>query len=113
MAKQHTESAFEATIEAHLLANDWLRGEPSSYRVDLGFDSHELLAFIQATQSENWERLIGLRGGQDKAQQMFNKRVAEEIDRRGTIHVLRKGVEDMGIKFDLAYFAPAHRITQQ
>jgi type I restriction enzyme R subunit len=113
MAKQHTESAFEATIEAHLLGHGWAQGSADSYRRDLGIDSYELLAFIHATQSENWERLIGLRGGQDKAQQMFNRRVADEIDRRGTIHVLRKGVEDMGIQFDLAYFAPAHRITPE
>lgn len=113
MAKKHTESAFEASIEAQLLATGWHQGDPSFYRVDLGLDTYELLAFIHATQPENWERLIGLRGGQDKAQQMFNRRVADEIDRRGTIHVLRKGVEDMGIQFDLAYFAPAHRITPE
>ncbi len=111
MTKQHTESAFEATIEAHLLANGWEQGDASFYRVDLGLDTYELLAFIHATQPEKWEQLIGLRGGQDKAQQMFNKRVADEIDSRGTIHVMRQGVEDMGIAFDLAYFAPAHRIT--
>ena len=106
MAKQHSESAFEATIEAHLLASGWEQGDASFYRVDLGLDTYELLAFIHATQPDNWERLIGLRGGQDKAQQMFNKRVADEIDSRGTIHVLRQGVEDMGMHFDLAYFAP-------
>jgi type I restriction enzyme, R subunit len=111
MAKQHTESAFEATIETHLLANGWEQGDPASYRVDLGLDTYELLAFVHATQSEKWEQLIGLRGGQDQAQQIFNKRVADEIDSRGTIHVLRHGVEDMGLHFDLAYFAPAHRIT--
>ena len=111
MAKQHTESAFEATIETHLLANGWHKGEPSFYRVDLGFDTYELLQFVHATQPDKWDQLVGLRGGQDKAQQMFNKRVADEIDSRGPIHVLRQGVEDMGLHFDLAYFAPAHRIT--
>lgn len=113
MTKQHTESAFEAAIEAHLLANGWEQGSAQSYRADLGLDTGELFTFIGATQVENWDRLVGLRGGPDKAQQMFAKRVADEIDSRGTIHVLRKGVEDMGIKFDLAYFAPAHRITPE
>ena len=64
------------------------------YRVDLGLDTYELLAFLHATQPEKWEQLIGLRGGQDKAQQMFSKRVADEIDSRGTIHVLRRRDED-------------------
>jgi type I restriction enzyme, R subunit len=113
MTRQHTESAFEATIEAHLLANGWGKGDPSFYRVDLGLDTYELLQFVHATQQEKWDQLIGWRGGQDKAQQVFNKRVADEIDSRGTIHVLRQGVEEMGLHFDLAYFAPAHRITPE
>ncbi|MBA3432263.1 MAG: hypothetical protein H0U16_12390, partial [Actinobacteria bacterium] len=50
MAKQHTESAFEATIEGHLLAHRWVQGSADSYRRDLGFDSSELLAFIHGTQ---------------------------------------------------------------
>lgn len=111
MVKGHTESAFESTIEAHLLGHGWVQGDAQSYRVDLGFDSFEVLAFIHATQPEKWEHLIGLRGGQDKAQHEFNKRVADELDRRGTIDVLRRGVEDMGIGFDLAYWAPAHHVN--
>ena len=31
MANVTSESAFEDSIEAHLLANGWLKGDPSSY----------------------------------------------------------------------------------
>lgn len=109
--KQTTEQAFEDKIEAHLLSHGWEQGDAGSYRVDLGFDSFEVLAFVHATQREKWERLVDLRGGIDKAQVEFNRRISDELDRRGTIDVLRRGVEDMGIAFDLAYWAPAHRVN--
>jgi type I restriction enzyme R subunit len=109
--KQHTESAFEATIEAHLSGNGWLTGDPADFSRVLGLDPVSLLAFIESSQGDEWSRLIGLNGGEEKARQKFAKRVADEIDSRGTIHVLRNGVEDMGIRFALAYFAPAHHIT--
>lgn len=112
MVGQHTESAFEATIEAHLLAHGWVQGSPEFYRRDLGFDTYELLQFISNTQLETFEQLAGLKGGTDQAQHALNKRVADELDRRGTIHVLRNGVEVDLIKFDLAYFAPAHHVTE-
>jgi type I restriction enzyme R subunit len=113
MGKQHTESAFEATIEQHLLANGWHQGSPSTYRVDLGIDTNELIHFIEDIQAERWKQLVELRGGRDQAVHHFTKRVASEIDSRGTLHVLRKGVEDLGIQFDLAYWAPAHHITPE
>jgi type I restriction enzyme, R subunit len=113
MGKQHTESAFEATLEQHLLANGWRRGSSSTYRVDLGLDTEELIRFIEETQAERWQQLVGLRGGRDQAVHHFTKRVAAEIDSRGTLHVLRKGVEDLGVQFDLAYWAPAHHITPE
>lgn len=113
MAGQHTESAFEATIEAHLLGHGWRQGDPGSYRVDLGFDTYELLAFVFESQRENWNRLEQHHGSTEAAQQALNKRVAEEMDSRGTLDVLRKGVEVNWVKFDLAYWQPAHHITEE
>lgn len=113
MAGQHTESAFEATIEKHLLAHGWAKGDPKTYRVDLGLDSTALMEFVQDSQPEAWESLVTLRGGADKAEQFFAKRVSDEVTSRGSLHVLRKGVEDLGVRFALAYWRPAHRITPE
>lgn len=38
MAKVTSESAFEDSIEAHLLASDWRKGDPSTYDRALGLD---------------------------------------------------------------------------
>lgn len=111
MSSGHTEKAFESSIEARLLANGWVSGTASNYRRELGLDTAVLFEFIGATQVKAWERLIGLHGGADLAQAKFAKRLAAEIDSRGTIDVLRRGVTDLGVKIDLAYFRPAHALT--
>lgn len=113
MVGKHSEQAFEETIEAHLLANGWRKGEASSYRVDLGFDGFELVSFVHDSQPDAWERLVTHHGSTDGAQSALYKRVADEIDARGTLDVLRKGVEVNWIRFYLAYWRPAHRITPE
>lgn len=107
----HREAAFEGAIEAHLLASGWQQGTASHYRRDLGLDTAVLFEFIGATQAKAWNRLIALHGGAGQAQAKFAKRLAAEIDSRGTIDVLRRGVEDTGVKIRLAFFKPGHALT--
>ncbi|MDG3014145.1 type I restriction endonuclease subunit R [Speluncibacter jeojiensis] len=111
MAGQHTEQAFEATIERYLLDHGWEKGDSASYRVDLGFDGYELLTFVHASQPDAWEKLEQHHGSTELAQRALYRRVAAELDSRGTLDVIRKGVEVNWIRFDLAYWRPAHRIT--
>ena len=65
----------------------------------LGLDPGELLAFVAATQPDAWARLDrSVHGGEDgSAQPGFLKRVAAELDERGTVDVLRHGVKDLGV----------------
>ncbi|MGI8711358.1 MAG: type I restriction endonuclease, partial [Acidimicrobiales bacterium] len=109
----HTEEAFEAAVEAHLLFHGWVQGTASHYRRDVGLDTAVLFEFIGATQAEKWERLLQLHGGAERTQAAFAKRLASEIDSRGTVDVLRRGVEDLGVKIRLAYFKPAHELTPE
>ena len=111
-AGAHLEEALEATIEAHLLGHGWHQGASTSYDRDLALDTVELFAFIGATQNEAWEKLIARHGGdQETAQRKFKQRLADELARRGVIDVLRRGVTDLGVKIELAYFRPAHGLT--
>ncbi|WP_181778852.1 type I restriction endonuclease subunit R [Pseudonocardia pini] len=111
MSRAHSEEAFEGAAEGELLARGWA---PSSgqYRPDRGLDSSDLLVFIGRTQQAKWDKLIELYGGdQNSAQQQFTKRLAAEIDERGVLDVLRQGVKDRGVAFDLAYFRPGHTLA--
>ncbi len=107
----HTEQAFESTVEQHLLDHGWVQGAASSYRRDLGLDTAMVFEFIGATQIKAWDRLVALHGGADNAQAKFAKRLASEIGSRGTIDVLRRGVNDLGVRIRLAFFKPAHGLT--
>jgi len=107
------ELAFEDAIEASLLTDGgYLKSTPSSFDPVLGLDTAELFAFIGATQIKDWESLLGRYGNDpDSAQKGFAKRLASELDSRGTVDVLRRGVTDLGVTIQLAYFKPAHGLT--
>ena len=71
--------------------------------------------FIGATQGEEWARLVDSAYGGDanKAQSGFVQRLATELDRRGTVDVLRNGVVDRNFTIQLAFFKPAHGLTPE
>jgi type I restriction enzyme R subunit len=102
---------FEDLIEAHLLEHGWHQGSPTSFDPILGLDADDMFIFIGATQKVAWEMLVERRGGVEKAQAEFRKLVAKRIDEAGTLHVLRRGITDLGIDFKLAYFKPGHGVS--
>lgn len=109
------EFAFEAEIAAALTAHDgYTVGEPVNFDRERGIDTAELAAFIGATQIEEWNALVALHGDdQATAQRAFYDRLAKELDSRGTVDVLRRGVVDLGVTIQLAYFRPAHGLTPE
>jgi type I restriction enzyme R subunit len=109
-----SERGFEDAIEASLLdTGGYSRSEPADFDRVLGLDNAELYAFIDKTQNKAWGQLVSRGYGNDAnaAQKGFAKRLATEIDTRGTVDVLRHGVVDYGITIQLAFFKPAHGLT--
>jgi type I restriction enzyme R subunit len=109
------EHLFEDAIEQYLLEKGgYLKSIPPNFDAALGLDTAELFAFIGATQPKDWENLLGRYGNDpDLAQRRFAKRLAAELDNRGTVEVLRHGVVDLGVTIRLAFFKPAHGLTPQ
>jgi type I restriction enzyme R subunit len=106
------EHMFEDEIEASLLASGYRRSQPSNFDPGLGLDTTELFAFIEATQMDEWNALLDRYGLDARAAQRgLARRVASEIDSRGTVDVLRQGVVDLGVTIQLAFFKPAHGLT--
>ncbi|MEY9871119.1 type I restriction enzyme R subunit [Streptacidiphilus sp. MAP12-33] len=106
------EKAFEDAVEAGLRKHDWERGLANTYNHELGIDTAELAAFLSASQKNAWLRLQAEYGEDEKASiQRFAKRVAQQIDARGVLDVLRRGVNDRNVKIQLAYFRPAHTLA--
>ena len=70
-----------------------------------------MLDFILATQPQEWSRLKEYYGADVKTR--FLQRLSHEIERRGTLDVLRNGIKDAGCKFKLAYFKPSSRLNEE
>jgi type I restriction enzyme R subunit len=110
----HKEIRFEDAIEHHLLTHGWTKGSVPNFDAKLGLDPVELFAFIESTQAKAWKRLVGIYGGDElAARTSFLALLAKEIDKRGAIHVLRRGVTDRSVAISLAYFRPAHGLTPE
>ena len=118
-----TEAAFEAHIAGWLVEHGGYRrakigsvGDgPRDFDADAGVDTADLFEFIGATQGSEWARLVDTAYGGDagRAQSGFVQRLAAELDKRGTVDVLRRGVVDRNIAIRLAYFRPAHGLTPE
>src|ERR1700722_11592359 len=96
----HAEAAFEEAVEFHLLQRGWQRG-PRLYDPELGLATAEMWEFVGKTQVKRFEKLIELHGGdQTAAMKAFAIRVANEVDARGVLDVLRNGVKDRGVQIN-------------
>lgn len=107
-----SEQSVEAGITEAMVVSGWLTGAARHYERQVGLDTSEVFAFIGATQPDEWAKLLAYHGNDpDVAQQHFAQHLAKQIDERGPLDVLRRGVKDKGVLMRLAYFKPAHAIT--
>ena len=101
----YREEDFEDHIEAHLNGSRYRSRQPVLYNKDLCLIPNETLRFIQETQLNEYQRLE-IQYGRDTPTKLLN-RISKEIERRGVLGVLRKGVIDRGCRFNLTYFRPS------
>jgi len=108
-----SEHAFETYIVEHLsdVHGYRLRESKAQYDKSTCLDWELLLEFIIGTQEQTWRELEKQHGRlvTDK----FARRLVKEIERRGTMDVLRRGVKDSGCYFQLAYFAPSTTLNPE
>jgi type I restriction enzyme, R subunit len=109
-----TERKFEGAIEAWLLEHGgYAKGDPHTFDRALGLEPSDVVTFVQTTQPEEWRELTARHGGEPAAKANFLRRLATELDERGTVDILRHGVKDLGVELRLAYFKPAHALTPE
>lgn len=109
MAGLHTEIHFESEICARLAEQGWLYAEHDAAQFDRthGLFPPDLLAWIESTQPDAWTRLIKTHG--PALPRVLAERVRKSLNERGTLDVLRRGVEMLGLRepLMLAQFKPA------
>ncbi|KQR84907.1 type I restriction endonuclease subunit R [Burkholderia sp. Leaf177] len=113
MSDLHQEHHFEDAICRHLGENGWLYSESAAAHFDR-FNAlylPDLLAWIEQTQQDTWQRLTTTNGAAIK--ERVAERVRKSLNERGTLDVLRRGVEMLGLKepLSMVQFKPALTIN--
>jgi type I restriction enzyme R subunit len=103
------EVSFENEICEHFAGHEWLHTEADAAlydRVRALFPA-DVIAWVQQSHPTAWERLVKNHG--TGAEMALLGRLRDQIDSRGTLDVLRHGVELMGLNapLKLAEFKPA------
>ena len=111
----HQEHHFESEICAQLAANGWLYAEGDAALFDRtnGLFLPDMMVWIEVTQPESYAKLTATHGA--ALTQVLAERVRKSLNLpdRGTLDVLRRGVEMLGLKepLMLAQFKPALAIN--
>lgn len=105
----HKEIEFENDICAHLAAHDWLYadGDFANYDRARAMFPADVIAWVQTTQPKAWDALSKSHGA--AAGSVLLDRLRRQLDDRGTLDVLRHGIELLGLRqpLQLAQFKPA------
>lgn len=111
----HQEHHFETAICEYLTAHGWLyaEGDAAGYDRQYGLYLPDLTAWLQDTQADSWARLEKNHGAQ--TDKVLAERLRKQLNERGTLDVLRNGIEMLGLKapLSLVQFKPALAFNEQ
>ena len=109
MSTLHQEVHFEVAICDHLAGHGWLyaEGDAAHYDRQNALFLPDLLAWVEATQPDSWQALTKTHGA--ALSKVLAERVRKCLNEHGTLEVLRRGVELVGLKkpLSLVQFKPA------
>lgn len=105
----HREIELEKDICDHLGAHGWLyeEGDAANYDRKRALFPADVLAWVQTTQPKAWEALTANHG--TAASDTLLDRIRKQMDDHGTLEILRRGVELLGLRqpLSLTQFKPA------
>ena len=106
------ENNFETEYVTHVLVeeNGYTERSPEDYDKKLCLDAEQLVAFLKESQPEEWEKFAEQ---YDEPETQIVQRVSDEVERRGTLDVIRGEVADRGARFHLAYFKPVSGLNPE
>lgn len=112
---QDNEKRFEQDIETWLSSKEggWTKKtfQQVNYDATKGLDLEALISYIKTTQPKQWRRYEKVIGNDPVGS--FYKRFEEEVAQHGILHVLRKGIQDRGVKFKVIQFKPSSTLNTE
>jgi type I restriction enzyme R subunit len=108
----HREIAFESAVEHALTTSGgYEKGDPALFDRARALHPHLVLGFVQTTQAPKWDAIAAYYG--KTAGEAFLSELTLALDSRGTLDVLRHGLDFFGQTFYLAWFAPASGLNPE
>jgi type I restriction enzyme R subunit len=108
----HREIAFESAVEHFLLTSGgYEKGNAALYDRTRALHPRLVLDFVQTTQPSKWQAITAYYG--KSASDAFLAELTLALDARGTLDVLRHGLDFFGQTFHFAYFAPASGLNPE
>lgn len=105
----HTEDKFEDDICNHLASHGWLyeKGDAKNYVTPKALYPADIVEWVKVSQPQAWETLTKNHGV--SAQTILVDQLRKQLDNRGTLDVLRNGIDLIGLRsrLSLAQFKPA------
>ncbi|SFM43448.1 type I restriction endonuclease subunit R [Nitrosomonas communis] len=113
MANLYKEICLETEICDYLATHGWLYadGDAQAYDRAQAIFPADVVKWVQTTQSKSWDTLAKNHGAQ--TMDVLLGRLRDSINQRGTLDVLRRGIEMIGLRqpLQVAQFKPASGIN--
>ncbi|USD35986.1 type I restriction endonuclease subunit R [Ferrimonas sp. SCSIO 43195] len=107
--------ALELTFQNHIIdalkAQGWLVGQSGGYDRERALYPDDLVAYVQETQPETWEKFCTVYGSEPE-RHLLNAAV-RQLERKGTLWLLRNQIEDRGLRIKAATFKPDNELNPE
>lgn len=112
MTALHTEIHFEQEVCAHLSTHGWLYSpDDTGYDRELALFPEDVIAWLSETQPKEWAKVKQLHNGSSELTVL--KRLAEVMDKDGSLSVLRHGFKNVNARFDMCQFKPTQKMNPE
>lgn len=100
------ERIFQNDIIASLSKQGWLVGKSTDYDRVSAVYPEDLVGYFQDAWPDRWEKFC--KSNPQNPEQVLIQKTVRELEKKGTLDVLRHGFKVPGVKIDLCGFRPDH-----
>ncbi len=111
MTGLHTEIHFENDVCEFLEKNGWLYSkDDTGYDRELALFPEDAIEWLKSTQDKEWAKVKALHNG--SSEKTIINRLADILDKDGSLAVLRHGFKNISAKFAMCQFRPSQSMNQ-
>ena len=105
------EAQFQQDIVDAMASDGWLVGQAGGYDRANALYPEDMLGFFQEAHPDRWEKFR--KNNPQNPEVAFIKAVVRELERHGTLEMLRHGFKVPGVKVELCSFRPDHGMNPE